>query len=344
MSSPKIRRPFKLPGRSSFYVDIGRKRRSLKTSDPAEALRIYNELSAAQQRAESKPVATSNPGQPVRLSVFKQQYLDWSEKTRPIATFRAEKLAFDKLLEIVEDDPHLHELTAQHLDRVMAHLKNGGKAIASVNHYARHLKAIFGRAESWNLVSANPFTRVRLIRQPQGPPKRLSAGDLPKLFAAIDDPRLLALVKAFLSTGRRRGELLRLTWEDIDLEHGRYFIKRAKDHLSRWYPISKAFRAVLEGLPQPHTGRVFPWQSGDSVTHLVKAALVKAGYPQLHLHHLRHSFGAAYIEAGGDIRTLMELLGHQQISTTLIYTKLSPEHLAKEINRIELPEEDDEKA
>jgi site-specific recombinase XerD len=100
-----------------------------------------------------------------------------------------------------------------------------------------------------------------------------------------------------------------------------------------------AFRAVLDARPEPHVGALFPrWTSPDTASHVVKAALTEAGFGHLHLHHLRHSFGAAFVEAGGDVRTLMELLGHRQISTTLIYTKLSPEHLAKEVDRVQLPE------
>ena len=79
---------------------------------------------------------------------------------------------------------------------------------------------------------------------------------------------------------------------------------------------------------------IFPWKSGDTISHLVKKASVEGGFPNLHLHHLRHSFGLSYIETGGDIRTLMELLEHSNISTEMIYTTLSPEYLAREINRV----------
>lgn len=81
-------------------------------------------------------------------------------------------------------------------------------------------------------------------------------------------------------------------------------------------------------------GLVFSKWKPDTVTHVVKRELRRAGYPDLHLHHLRHSFAAAYLMNGGDLYALKELLGHSQINTTLIYSHLTKSHLEGEANKV----------
>lgn len=332
-----IRRPFQLPGRKSWYIDIDRKRRSLKTEDLAEALRLYNEYNRLEKLKVQPPSNLTGDKSGLTLQQFAEQYLVWSKENRVQSTFRAERLTFDKPLTSVDGQIRLSDLNGSHLDRLVSELRRAGLTVTSTNHFVRHVKAIFGKAARWGCINENPFRGMPLQRQLRSRLFRLNPSDLPKLLNSIKDPELQALVAAYLSTGRRRGELLNLKWEEIDLEGGRYFVRKPKEHLCRWYPISTAFRSILKARPEPHTGYLFRWRSVDTVTHLVKDALKQAGFPNLHLHHLRHTFGALYVEAGGDLRTLMELLGHRQISTTVIYGSLTKQHLEKEVERVRLP-------
>lgn len=327
-----VRRPFKLPGRANFYIDIDRKRRCLNTPDEAEALKIYNEICRRANAEEKKPEALEGV---TKLGQFRERYLNWAKAVRPTATYRAEALSFRHLADVIGDVP-LTTIGAEHLDKLSAALRTNGASVGTVNHYLRHLKAIFSRAEAWKLVPVNPFRKFKLLKQQQGPPMRVRAEDFERLLSAQTDPDVVNLLRVYLATGRRRGEIANLTWDNIDFERNRYYVVKSKDGLSRWYPMPKALREVLQGMPEPREGKIFKWEP-DTISHKVKEALRAAGMGDLHLHHLRHSFGAAFIESGGDVRTLMDLLGHRQISTTLIYTRLSPEHLAKEIDRVEVP-------
>ena len=336
----KVRRPFKLPGRPAWYVDIGRKRRSLRTTDYAHALKLYNEMCRrveADNAASSGNLGNGGDGNKT-LEQFAKIYLGWSKQARPIMTYRAEKYSLDKLRESAGDSVRVADLTGQHLDTLAAQGKEAGKSTNTVNLWIRHLKAIMGKAVVWQWIKENPFAKVKTLGIDVAPPRRLTAEDVGQLFKAVEDnPHLGALIKSYISTGRRRAELVNLNWDDVDLAAGTYHIRKAKDKHSRDYPIPSAFRAALESLPQPHVGRVFPWDHPDTVTHLVKKAFRDAGLDGYHLHHLRHTFGTMFLEAGGDVRTLMELMGHTQIATTQIYTRgLSKEHLAKEIERVKV--------
>lgn len=331
----KIRRPFKLPGRNGWYIDIGRKRRSLQTTDPAEAIKLYNEICRRIAQDQATPPELLGDATSLTVSGFAKRYLAWAKPVRPAATYRAEDFCLKKLKDHT-DDARIITLTPEHLDTLASSVVATGRSPNTANHLIRHLKAIFQKAESWKLVAQNPFRKVKLVVVDRTPPVRLAPEDFAKLLSAITDKDVAELVRAYLATGRRRNELVNLDWADIDLNGGRYFIRKSKDHLSRWYPIPKAFRAILEA-KQTRVGPVFKWQSPDAVTHVVKAALRSAGFGHLHLHSLRHSFGSAYVEANGDVRTLMDLLGHRQISTTQIYSKPSEKHLAKEIERVALP-------
>ncbi len=80
---------------------------------------------------------------------------------------------------------------------------------------------------------------------------------------------------------------------------------------------------------------MFPrWKNPDSVTHWAKQELTKAGYGHLHLHNFRHSFACGFVLNDGDIYVLMKLLGHSNVSTTMIYAEVSRDKLATEVNRI----------
>jgi site-specific recombinase XerD len=79
------------------------------------------------------------------------------------------------------------------------------------------------------------------------------------------------------------------------------------------------------------------WRSPDSVTHIVKMALREAGNGDFHLHRLRHSFAVLFIEAGGGLRVLQDLLGHRHYRTTETYAHVHGDHLQEAVNMVKIP-------
>lgn len=332
----KVRGPFQLPNRPTWYVDIGRKRKSLGTADEAEAKRMVKDITRRVLAGELDKLSGRTPTTP--LHKFLSEYDAWSETVHRPATLRAERLACSKLLALTPRDTPVSSLTPKHFDTLAASLLKDKLKPSSVNLHLRHLKAIFQKAVAWKLCEDNP-AKIKPLRTERKAPAFLPPEAVPKVLASIKDQEVRAMVTAYLATGRRRSELMALEWSDIEV--GRYYVRKSKTHLSGWYPINSAFRAVLDaraGLRKPF-GR---WAHPDTVSKVVKKALIAAGHGELRLHDLRHSFSALYLMNGGSIFTLKELLGHQQVSTTQVYSHVTQGHLAEEVERVHLVTSDEQ--
>jgi len=194
------------------------------------------------------------------------------------------------------------------------------------------------------LVSLNPLSTIRTPKQEKRLPKCLDLEQVQKLLEAPGDVDILsardkAMLEVLYSSGIRVSELVELEMQDIDLHEGVLRV-RGKGRKDRLTPIgSQAIRAVqryFELRHQDHrsgeitaTSRVFLNKHGDSLsTRSVRRKLDKylsiAGLdPGISPHTLRHSFATHLLNNGADLRSVQELLGHQSLSTTQIYTHLS---------------------
>jgi integrase/recombinase XerC len=134
------------------------------------------------------------------------------------------------------------------------------------------------------------------------------------------------------SAGLRVSELVGLDDDDINLEAGTVRVigkgdrqrlshlgQRAKDALVAWFAVRETEGAVYTNYKG---GRL----STRSVQKMVNKYTAKAGLSKLTPHSLRHSCGAHLLEGGADIREIQEILGHQSITSTQIYTTVSVNH------------------
>lgn len=329
-----VRGPFKIPGRKSYYVEVNRKRRSLGTSDKKIATGKVRQIKAeikdqAKANKQKKVVSSTNT-----FDQFMKQYVDWAEKVQPVKTWKANRLSLRKLLPYCEG-VSLSEIGAFHMDQMIAECFERGRKVGAVNCYIRHAKSVFNQAVKWKMVDANPFNECKQLRKSQKPPKAMEKHEIDALLSSIYDCYDYLLIRAYLVTGRSRAELVRLDWEEIDFNNARYYITRTKTHLSKWYPMGQEFIAVLEALGREESGPVF-WRRyhPDTITHKVKDYMRGAGVGKYSLHCLRHSFARIYLDTGGSIYALQQLMGHSQVSTTSVYSSLSTGKMAQEIERV----------
>ena len=312
--------------RGIYYVEFdGGRRRSLKTRDKAEAKRIFAQIK--KEWLAGKLAHLTGQCQKT-LGEFSDEYLKWAEPVQPRSTFRANRLALDKLRHYAGDSCALDRISRKHIDQMLSDGRRAKLSVASLNNYTRHARAVFNKAVEWGYIQFNPLKDAKEQRLPSRPPEFLSLKDAQALIASIKDIDLRRIVVAYLATGRRRSELINLRWEDVDLENGRYRII-GKGNRTQWHPINGMFSAVLSSIGRGNE-RVFArWKHPDTLSHYVKRCLLESGYGNLHLHHLRHTFASLKAMEGATIQEIQALLGHKDIKATMIYSHLSDEHIRK---------------
>lgn len=205
---------------------------------------------------------------------------------------------------------------------------------ASINRPLALLRHLLRIAHTeWEELQAVPT--IRLEREPQGRIRWLEADEEPRLLDACRASRtkhLASLVTVAHETGLRKGELLGLTWDRVDLSRGVIRLEITKSGRRREVPMRQVVYDILVALPGPREGRV--WPSGD-IRKAFENAVAEAKLDGLHFHDLRHSFASWFVMRGGSIQALQTILGHQDIKMTLRYAHLAPEHLRNEMAKTE---------
>ncbi len=149
-------------------------------------------------------------------------------------------------------------------------------------------------------------------------------------------PHLKPIVITALHTGMRRGEILGLKREQVDLEHGFILLEITKNGERREIPINTTleylFKDILENAKSEY---VFTDKDGNpykEVKHSFSTALKKAGIRDFRFHDLRHCFASHLVMQGIDLASVKELLGHKSLTMTMRYAHLAPGHKRKAVN------------
>jgi integrase len=184
---------------------------------------------------------------------------------------------------------------------------------------------------------------------------------LPELRDYHFADHLEPLVLLAMNTGMRKGELLNLRWENVDLTNSVVTVKaensksgkarhiplnqNAKQAFIKWQSdVAKAIhhaKAIYLAKGDDETalagGYVFEGKANNPITDVKKAwsnLLVEAKISEFNFHDLRHHFASKLVMAGVDLNTVRELLGHANLDMTIRYAHLAPEHKAAAVNLI----------
>ena len=264
--------------------------------------------------------------------------------------------AFDRLQRFaVAAAVPLRQAETQHIRRWAAQLHGGGLAPRSIALALSAWRGLYRWLGGEGLVAANPVQGVRAPRAAQPLPKALSVDDAVALVEHRDDassPMLAArdacIAELLYGCGLRVGELVGLDavasadaagWIDAADASAHVLGKGGK---RRSVPVGKpALKALAAWLAQrsdvarPGEPALFVSRRGTRLTpsqvrSRLKAQALAAGLPtHVHPHMLRHSFASHVLQSSGDLRAVQELLGHANITTTQVYTKLDFGHLSK---------------
>jgi integrase/recombinase XerD len=226
-------------------------------------------------------------------------------------------------------------------------LRSEGYSISSICRYISSIRGLCKYLIIENIIKEDPSENLQTPKRWERLPKSLTISEIIsflELDTPIDKPIMMrdsVMLELLYSSGLRVSELVSLKVEDINLEAG--FIRvLGKGSKERIVPVN--MRAIgrlksylrkerLEILKKRQSSYLFVTGRGRPLTRqrfwqAIKALGKKKGI-ELSPHTLRHSFATHLLEGGADLRSVQKMLGHSDISTTQIYTKVTTERLKK---------------
>ena len=230
-------------------------------------------------------------------------------------------------------------LTKGRVDRIESQHQPKGLSAKTVRNLNQIISSAMKLAIQQKLISSNPADGCALPRIEHKEMKTLPADQLAAFLNEAKHTGTFELYYIDLATGLRRGELLGLKWQDIDLDSGVIHVRRQIGRIDgkvQEAPLKtkNAYRnisigtdavSILREKKKQNGGRseyVFPSPTGgpmspDSVLKMLHRVLERAGLPELRFHDLRHTFATLALQNGVDIKTVSGMLGHFSAGFTL---------------------------
>lgn len=245
------------------------------------------------------------------------------------------------------------EVDATAVRSFLAALTRDGLAKRSQAQMLSAVRSLFRFACREGTLAANPAQSVRTPKIPKTLPRHLRPGEVENLLeapsgAVVTDERLArrdrAILELLYAAGLRVSELVGLDWQAVDLparvlrvvgkgnkERMVPFGRPAADALRSWLEVWESVRAQAKTEEESEPVFLNRWGgrlSDRSVRNILDRWVDQAAVARgVHPHTLRHTFATHLLEAGADLRTIQELLGHSSLSTTQKYTHLDVERL-----------------
>jgi integrase/recombinase XerC len=239
---------------------------------------------------------------------------------------------------------HPDQIDSQHIRQCMATLHREGLSGRSIQRWLSSLRTFFNYGLKHHWAQSNPANGIAAPKSAKKLPKTLDADQINQFLSLSPnswiDCRDHAMIELLYSSGLRLAELTNLNLTDIDLKEAIITVT-GKGNKTRQLPVGRqALSAVKSWLKRrqelkntegsalflsKHGKRLSP----RSIQDRLKQMSIKQGMPgKVHPHMLRHSFASHLLESSGDLRAVQELLGHENISTTQVYTHLDFQHLS----------------
>ena len=233
---------------------------------------------------------------------------------------------------------------------------------STIKHHFNMLRMIFNYAETQELIIKNPIKKVPVPKLERQKVDALSEEDAKKFIAAIKKLSFdyQCIIMILLTSGLRRGECIGLQWQDIDFENNTITVERAATYTKetgtiisdpktinsiRTIPMMQGLADMLQKLKTfRHTeypnikinesflfcteGNPFEPRDPNAVTRRLNTFVRKNNLPDVSPHDLRHSCATLLLNCGADIKSVQEILGHANASTTLnFYVRSDLKHM-----------------
>lgn len=217
------------------------------------------------------------------------------------------------------------KLGPDHIRRYRLWLEGHSIKPTTVWHILSDLRCLLRWGEEVGLVERTPFPRRVMPRLQEQPPDRLTDDEAERVLA-IREPYGF-VVRLALGTGLRWGELTRA--QSLDVEGGWLVVSQTKSGKVRRVPLLPELLREVKG----RVGRLVGY-SVKSPGTFAAAVRRETGLERFHVHQMRHTFACQWIERGGSLAALQQILGHASVVTTQRYARLSDEAVMREAARL----------
>jgi len=229
----------------------------------------------------------------------------------------------------------ISEVTPELVERYKAKRK-AEVAPGTVNRELTFLKTMFNKAVEWGRLDSSPVEKVKKFKEPIYKVRILNALEIKRILD-VANSHLKPILIVALNTAMRRGEILSLKWENVDLLKRRIHIEDSKSGKSRDIPMNNAVVEALSVITQ-YNKYVFhnPATRGPlkSIKSSFKTACRNADIKGLRFHDLRHTSATRLVETGIDLVTVSKILGHATIAMTVKYAHPSAENMRLAVEKL----------
>jgi integrase len=337
---------------AQFYLETGKKKCLYRKSEKEARAALRKALHELEQ-------GTLATGPQQTLKVYLEHWLEQVQRpTIRLSTYTSYRTVLDKHLIPCLGSIQLQRLAPQHVQAFYANKLQEGLSARRVRVFHALLHTALGNAVKWNLVARNVCDVVIPPVPKRHEIRPLNQEQAKHFLQVVQEHKLEALFTVALVTGMRRGELLGLHWQDLDLERGSIHVRRSINRVGTFGLIvsePKTARSrrkimlphfVLEVLRRHHARQQerrveagIQWKEKDivfcngyggyrepsDVHRDFKRILKEAELPNMRFHDLRHSAATLLLGMGVNPKIVQELLGHSSISMTMdIYSHVLP--------------------
>lgn len=265
------------------------------------------------------------------------EYLEFSKANKTPQSFRRDQTSIANLKETF-GGKLITAITAHNLERYKSKRRNQVKP-ATINRELSCIKHMFNKAVHFGFLRHNQLNTVKKFKEPPGRVRYLNDEEIAKVLDQCAS-YLKPIVICALNTGMRKGEILSLKWQDVDLKNRFLFVRKAKNNETRTLPICEVLYETLKEIgPQLGNQYVFTHADGRPFREIYygfKAAVKRAGINDFRFHDLRHTCASRLAMQGLDIRVIQELLGQKTLAMTMRYSHLSHKTLRNAVDQLNL--------
>jgi len=305
------------------------------------------ELVLAKRKIEIKEgqYFPTSKGRKWTYSQLLERYLKYAEVTKKPKTVKTD-LTWAKSLRKAFGDVLLKDISPQKVNAYMEGKLASGLAPATVLHHLALLKHSFTMAVKWELLPINPLRDVRLpVKVNNARIRYLTHQEMERLLA-VCPLHLKRIVLTALHTGMRKGEIVTLRWDQVNLGRRFVLLIDTKNGEKRSVSLNSTMVGLLKEIQaeQERAHLASPWVFPNPLTRKPYRpdfdsawyrALQRAGIENFHFQDLRHTFASYLRMAGEDLLTIQESLGHKDIKMTARYAHISPAHRLAAVERLE---------